>query len=89
MVFTENVPHARFFCDHINVQRLVDMIVNPFNKCLNNLLMRHKVTVMHQTLGEYIRQRRLLLAAQALRSTQRPIFDIFFATTSMFNGWSI
>lgn len=30
-------------------------------------------TVMHQTLGEYIRQRRLLLAAQALRSTQRPI----------------
>ena len=33
-------------------------------------------TVMHQTLGEYIRQRRLLLAAQALRSTQRPIFDI-------------
>ena len=26
--------------------------------------------------GEYIRQRRLLLAAQALRSTQRPIFDI-------------
>ena len=33
-------------------------------------------TVMHQTLGDYIRQRRLLLAAQALRSTQRPIFDI-------------
>lgn len=30
-------------------------------------------TVMHQTLGDYIRQRRLLLAAQALRSTQRPI----------------
>ena len=33
-------------------------------------------TVMHQTLGDYIRQRRLLLAAQALRSTQRTIFDI-------------
>ncbi|RKQ40273.1 superoxide response transcriptional regulator SoxS [Enterobacter sp. R1(2018)] len=33
-------------------------------------------TVMRQTLGEYIRQRRLLLAAKELRSTQRPIFDI-------------
>ena len=33
-------------------------------------------TVMHQTLGDYIRQRRLLLAAEALRTTQRPIFDI-------------
>jgi len=33
-------------------------------------------TVMHQTLGDYIRQRRLLLAAQALRTTKRPIFDI-------------
>ena len=22
---------------------LIDMIINPFNKCLNNLLMRHKV----------------------------------------------
>ena len=34
------------------------------------------LTVMHQTLGDYIRQRRLLLAAEALRTTQRPIFDI-------------
>ncbi|MCT4702931.1 superoxide response transcriptional regulator SoxS [Enterobacteriaceae bacterium H20N1] len=33
-------------------------------------------TVMRQTLGEYIRQRRLLLAAKELRSTRRPIFDI-------------
>ena len=33
-------------------------------------------TVMRQTLGEYIRQRRLLMAARELRSTQRPIFDI-------------
>ena len=33
-------------------------------------------SVMHQTLGDYIRQRRLLLAAEALRTTQRPIFDI-------------
>ena len=29
-------------------------------------------TVMHQTLGDYIRQRRLLLAAEALRTTRRP-----------------
>ena len=33
-------------------------------------------TVTHQTLGEYIRQRRLLLAAEELRNTRRPIFDI-------------
>lgn len=32
--------------------------------------------VMHQTLGEYIRQRRLAMAAKALRQTRRPIFDI-------------
>jgi len=32
--------------------------------------------VTHQTLGDYIRQRRLLMAAEALRTTQRPIFDI-------------
>lgn len=30
----------------------------------------------HQTLGDYIRQRRLLLAAVELRTTERPIFDI-------------
>lgn len=33
-------------------------------------------TVMCQTLGEYIRQRRLQMAAQELRTTKRPIFDI-------------
>ena len=33
-------------------------------------------TVMRQTLGDYIRQRRLLLAAVELRTTERPIFDI-------------
>ncbi len=33
-------------------------------------------SVMRQTLGDYIRQRRLEMAAQALRTTQRPIFDI-------------
>lgn len=33
-------------------------------------------TVTHQTLGDYIRQRRSLLAAVELRTTERPIFDI-------------
>lgn len=33
-------------------------------------------TVMRQTLGDYIRQRRLQMAAEELRATQRPIFDI-------------
>ncbi|MBS0849851.1 superoxide response transcriptional regulator SoxS [Citrobacter sp. JGM124] len=33
-------------------------------------------TVMRQTLGEYIRQRRLQMAAQELLTTKRPIFDI-------------
>lgn len=33
-------------------------------------------TVTRQTLGDYIRQRRLLLAAVELRTTERPIFDI-------------
>lgn len=33
-------------------------------------------TVMHQTLGDYIRQRRLLMAAEALRNSERPIFEI-------------
>ncbi|PKH22337.1 DNA-binding transcriptional regulator SoxS [Enterobacterales bacterium CwR94] len=33
-------------------------------------------TVTHQTLGNYIRERRLTLAAEALCTTQRPVFDI-------------
>lgn len=33
-------------------------------------------TVTRQTLGGYIRERRLILAAQALQQTQRPVFDI-------------
>jgi len=33
-------------------------------------------SVTKQTLGGYIRERRLTLAAEALRQTQRPIFDI-------------
>lgn len=33
-------------------------------------------TVTKQTLGGYIRERRLTLAAEALRQTLRPVFDI-------------
>ncbi|MFC0139811.1 superoxide response transcriptional regulator SoxS [Erwinia mallotivora] len=33
-------------------------------------------TVTRQTLGGYIRERRLTLAAEALRQTQLPVFDI-------------
>ncbi len=33
-------------------------------------------SVTKQTLGGYIRERRLTLAAEALRQTQRPVFDI-------------
>ncbi len=33
-------------------------------------------TVTHQTLGEYIRQRRLLLAAVELRTTERGFIDV-------------
>lgn len=33
-------------------------------------------SVTKQTLGGYIRERRLTLAAEALRLTQRPVFDI-------------
>lgn len=33
-------------------------------------------TVTRQTLGGYIRERRLTLAADELRRTQRPVFDI-------------
>ncbi|CCG88738.1 superoxide response transcriptional regulator SoxS [Erwinia piriflorinigrans] len=33
-------------------------------------------TVTKQTLGGYIRERRLTLAAEALRQSQRPVFDI-------------
>ncbi|KQN57796.1 MULTISPECIES: superoxide response transcriptional regulator SoxS [unclassified Erwinia] len=32
--------------------------------------------ITKQTLGNYIRERRLTLAAEALRQTQRPVFDI-------------
>ncbi|MEN4913134.1 superoxide response transcriptional regulator SoxS [Erwinia amylovora] len=33
-------------------------------------------TVTKQTLGGYIRERRLMRAAEALRQSQRPVFDI-------------
>lgn len=33
-------------------------------------------SITHQTLADYIRQRRLTLAADALKNTRKPIFDI-------------
>ncbi|BDH47521.1 AraC family transcriptional regulator [Salmonella enterica subsp. enterica serovar Choleraesuis] len=33
-------------------------------------------SVTHHTLADYIRQRRLTLAAEALKNTHKPIFDI-------------
>ena len=61
--------------DHIDQPLNIDVVAKKsgYSKWYLQRMFR---TVMHQTLGEYIRQRRLLLAAQALRSTQRPIFDI-------------
>ncbi|WP_348234572.1 helix-turn-helix domain-containing protein, partial [Salmonella enterica] len=44
-----------------------------YSKCYLPRMFR---TVTHQTFGENIRQRRLLLAAVVLRTTERPIFDI-------------
>ena len=61
--------------DHIDQPLNIDVVAKKsgYSKWYLQRMFR---TVMHQTLGEYIRQRRLLLAAQALRSTQRPIFDM-------------
>ncbi|HDQ3981559.1 TPA: superoxide response transcriptional regulator SoxS [Escherichia coli] len=44
-------------------------------------------TVTHQTLGDYIRQRRLLLAAVELRTTERPIFamDLGYVSQQTFS----
>ena len=56
--------------EHIDQPLNIDIVARKW------YLQRMFRTVMHQTLGDYIRQRRLLLAAEALRTTQRPIFDI-------------
>ncbi|VAO14622.1 Regulatory protein SoxS [Klebsiella pneumoniae] len=61
--------------DHIDQPLNIDIVARKsgYSKWYLQRMFR---TVMHQTLGDYIRQRRLLLAAEALRTTQRPIFDI-------------
>ncbi|MDY0969570.1 superoxide response transcriptional regulator SoxS [Siccibacter turicensis] len=61
--------------DHIDQPMNIDVVARKsgYSKWYLQRMFR---TVMHQTLGEYIRQRRLLMAAEALRTTERPIFDI-------------
>ncbi len=61
--------------EHINQPLNIDVVAKKsgYSKWYLQRMFR---TVTHQTLGEYIRQRRLLLAAVELRTTERPIFDI-------------
>ncbi len=60
--------------EHIDQPLNIDVVAKI--GLLKWYLQRMFRTVTHQTLGEYIRQRRLLLAAVELRTTERPIFDI-------------
>ena len=61
--------------DHIDQPLSIDVVAKKsgYSKWYLQRMFR---TVMRQTLGDYIRQRRLLLAAVELRNTERPIFDI-------------
>lgn len=61
--------------DHIDQPLNIDVVAKKsgYSKWYLQRMFR---TVQRQTLGEYIRQRRLLMAAKELRDTQRPIFDI-------------
>ena len=61
--------------DHIDQPLNIEAVANKsgYSKWYFQRMFR---TVMRQTLGDYIRQRRLLLAAVELRTTERPIFDI-------------
>ena len=61
--------------DHIDQPMNIDVVAKKsgYSKWYLQRMFR---TVKRQTLGEYIRQRRLLMAAEALRTTERPIFDI-------------
>jgi transcriptional regulator GlxA family with amidase domain len=59
--------------EHIDQPLNIDVVARKSG--IRNGIQRMFRAVMHQTLGDYIRQRRLL-AAEALRTTQRPIFDI-------------
>jgi len=61
--------------DHIDQPLNIDVVAKKsgYSKWYLQRMFR---TVMRQTLGEYIRHRRLQMAAQELRTTKRPIFDI-------------
>ena len=61
--------------EHIDQPLNIDVVAKKsgYSKWYLHRMLR---TVMRQTLGDYNRQRRLLLAAVELRNTERPIFDI-------------
>ncbi|WP_058912443.1 superoxide response transcriptional regulator SoxS [Entomohabitans teleogrylli] len=61
--------------EHIDQPMNIDIVAKKsgYSKWYLQRMFR---TVMRQTLGDYIRQRRLVLAAEALRTTKKPIFDI-------------
>ncbi|ALB64238.1 Regulatory protein SoxS [Cronobacter condimenti 1330] len=73
----QEIIHAltEWIDEHIDQPLNIDVVAKKsgYSKWYLQRMFR---TVMHQTLGEYIRKRRLLLAAQELRTTRRPIFDI-------------
>ncbi|ELL7787358.1 superoxide response transcriptional regulator SoxS [Cronobacter sakazakii] len=73
----QEIIHAltQWIDEHIDQPLNVDVVAKKsgYSKWYLQRMFR---TVMHQTLGEYIRKRRLQLAAQELRTTRRPIFDI-------------
>ncbi|AFJ48695.1 superoxide response transcriptional regulator SoxS [Shimwellia blattae] len=61
--------------EHIDQPLNIDMVAKKsgYSKWYLQRMFR---SVTRQALGEYIRLRRLALAAEALRTTQKPIFDI-------------
>ncbi|ALB69238.1 superoxide response transcriptional regulator SoxS [Cronobacter muytjensii] len=73
----QEIIHAltQWIEEHIDQPLNIDVVAKKsgYSKWYLQRMFR---TVMHQTLGEYIRKRRLQLAAQELRTTRRPIFDI-------------
>ncbi|EKK5221794.1 superoxide response transcriptional regulator SoxS [Cronobacter sakazakii] len=73
----QKIIHAltQWIDEHIDQPLNIDVVAKKsgYSKWYLQRMFR---TVMHQTLGEYIRKRRLQLAAQELRTTRRPIFDI-------------
>ncbi|HBI10845.1 MAG TPA: DNA-binding transcriptional regulator SoxS [Franconibacter pulveris] len=73
----QEIIHAltEWIDEHIDQPLNIDVVAKKsgYSKWYLQRMFR---TVMRQTLGDYIRQRRLLLAAQELRSTRRPIVDI-------------